>query len=361
MGVPARKPANHQKTISGMPSRPFLIKDIATQADVSEATVDRVLNARAGVRPHMVRRVRQALQELERQRDQVGGVGRKYVIDVVMETPERFSTATRVALEAEMTTLRPALFRARYQVAESFPIPALVRALDRIASRGSHGVLLKAPDDADVTAAIDRLVRRGIPVITLVTDVPASRRLAYVGMDNLAAGATAAYLIGQWLPREPAAVLVSLSSRRFQGEELRENGFRTLLARDHRHLRIETTAEGLGVHDATLERVTDCLRRGPDIVAVYSTGGANPAILEAFARRGRPCRAFIGHDLDQDNRRLLRERRLSAVLHHDLRYDLRGACQRLIAAHDRRGAPEAAGLSAVQIVTPFNLPSLPSD
>jgi DNA-binding LacI/PurR family transcriptional regulator len=40
----------------------LLVQDIA----VSAATVDRVFNARAGVRPHMTRRVKQAVQELER-------------------------------------------------------------------------------------------------------------------------------------------------------------------------------------------------------------------------------------------------------------------------------------------------------
>ena len=47
--------------------------------------------------------------------------------------------------------------------------------------------------------------RRGIPTVTLVTDVPASRRVAYVGIDNRAAGATAAYLITRTAGPTPAA------------------------------------------------------------------------------------------------------------------------------------------------------------
>jgi LacI family transcriptional regulator len=64
--------------------------------------------------------------------------------------------------------------------------------------------VLKAPDVPEVTAAVQRLGRAGIPVVTLVTDLPGSGRLAYVGMDNRAAGATAAYLLGQWLGDQPA-------------------------------------------------------------------------------------------------------------------------------------------------------------
>src|SRR5580704_6798953 len=83
-------------------SHPFLVKEIALQAGVSEATVDRVLNERGNVRRHTIQRVRQAMCELEGQRLQTGMSGRKFVVDVVVHAPDRFSDAVRAALEAEM-------------------------------------------------------------------------------------------------------------------------------------------------------------------------------------------------------------------------------------------------------------------
>jgi len=45
----------------------------------------------------------------------------------------------------------------------------------------------------------------------------------------------------------------------------------------------------------------------------------------------KQCRVFIAHDLDADNRRLLREGRISVVLHNDLRIDAtRDAARALI-------------------------------
>ncbi len=72
----------------------------------------------------------------------------------------------------------------------------VIATLGRIARTGSHGVILKAPDMPEVGDAVARLTAAGIPVVTLVTDLPSSARVAYVGIDNRAAGATAAYLIG---------------------------------------------------------------------------------------------------------------------------------------------------------------------
>ena len=337
-------------------SHPHLIKEIALQAGVSLATVDRVLNQRPGVRQHTRRRVVQAIQELDRQRAQVGLAGRKFLLDVVMEAPDRFTQVVRHALDREMPRMHPAVFRARYHLGEFRPVQELVALLNSIARRGSHGVLLKAPDVPEVREAVEKLHDRGIAVITLVTDLPTSPRLAYVGMNNRAAGETAAYLLGQWLGAANTEVLISLSSNRFRGEEEREIGFRLAMQQRYPNIQMHDISEGQGMHDATVDLVQQQLRLWPHIEAVYSVGGANPAILQAFARMKRTCRVFIGHDLDADNLRLLREGRLSAVLHHDLQHDLRSACLQVMQAHGTGTQGQPPAWSSVQVVTPYNLP-----
>ena len=119
-----------------------------------------------------------------------------------MQTPDRFSAAVKSALELELPMLRPAVVRSRFDFREKARPGELVRTLDDIRHRGSMGVILKAPDEPEISDAIGRLHDAGIPVVTLVTDIPLSQRVAYVGIDNRAAGATAAYLIDQWLTRQ---------------------------------------------------------------------------------------------------------------------------------------------------------------
>lgn len=347
-------------------SDPFPHKVVALQAGVSVATVDRVLRGRGGVRAPTVRRVMQALDELARQSEQVGLSGRKFMLDVVMVAPQRFTDAVRGALEAELPALQPAVLRARFHLHATLQVPQIVGLLDKIRSNGSHGVLLKAPDLPDVAAAAARLVGCGIHVVTLVTDVPASRRCAYVGIDNRAAGETAAYLIGQWLRRgsgqqEPASsVLVTLSSNRFHGEEEREIGFRRALREHQRQPRLTVVevSEGNGIDGATGVLVSQALREHPAIAAVYSIGGGNTAIVKAFQQAGRICHAFIAHDLDSDNLALLRSGAISAVLHHDLRHDMRRACQEILRASGALPPlTEPMALSNIQVITPYNLPA----
>ncbi|MGW2964054.1 LacI family DNA-binding transcriptional regulator [Streptomyces sp. NPDC001220] len=335
---------------------PYPIREIARQAGLSTATVDRVLNRRGNVRESTIREVQEAIKDLDRQQTQVRIAGRTFMIDIVMQTPERFSTAVREALEAELPSLHPAVVRSRFHFRETCSAAELTGTLDKVAKRGSQGVILKAPDLPEIAAAVGRLVAAGIPVVTLVTDLPHSPRRAYVGIDNRAAGATAAYLLQQWLGDRPGNVLTTISRGSFRGEEERDMGFRSAmrLAGAKRALVEVTDSDGL---DATQhDLVLDALKRDQDIVAVYSMGGGNLATLGAFDDLDRPCAVFIAHDLDHDNTRLLRERRLSAVLHHDLRQDVRRACQTVMRAHKALPDDGPTLPSAIQVVTPFNLP-----
>ncbi len=173
--------------------------------------------------------------------------------------------------------------------------------------------------------------------------------------ENRAAGATAAYLITQWLGRRPGAILVTLSRSFFRGEEEREMGFRSALRSMQPDRRIIDVTETDGL-DATIRGlVLTALATEAAVPAVYSVGGGNTAILDAFAEGGRPAPVFIAHDLDEDNASLLHGGRIAAVLHHDLRLDMRRACQVIMSA--RNGLPDfPVTASAIQVVTPFNIP-----
>lgn len=317
----------------------FPIKEIARQAGLGTATVDRVLNGRAHVSAQTQGRVATAIAELEGQEAQLAARGRRMFVDVVVEAPERFSRQVRVACEAVLPEVREAVFRPRFLFQEMMSVREVVAALERVRRRGSQGVILKARDVPAVRDAVDALVAARIPVVTLVTDVPESARLGYVGLDNAQAGQVAAYLLAG-----ADVVLASRSQEDFQGEAERFEGFRAAFRG-----RIVEVAGGAGLAGETRRQLTDV----PRVDGVYSMGGGNGAILDVLG--GHPVR-FVAHDLDMENRRLLAAERINFVLHHDLEVDLKRAFRAISACHGLGPAGPVRQFSDVQVVTPFNVP-----
>jgi LacI family transcriptional regulator len=119
---------------------------------------------------------------------------------------------------------------------------------------------------------------------------------------------------------------------------------------------VEVT-ETEGLHRSTLAAVGEALSRDPSLDAVYSIGGGNTAILEAFRAVGRTPATFVAHDLDGDNVIMLRRRQLTAVLHHDLRRDLAEAARLILHARGALPGRPWSRTSQIQVITPFNLPS----
>src|SRR5216117_299619 len=128
-GVGRSKPPSSTHQDSRMP-HPYPIREIARQA---------------GVRPSTVNDIRQAIADLDQQRSQLRLAGRVFMIDIVMQTPDRFSSAVKAALEQELPSLRPAVVRSRFDFRETGSVGDIVGILDAIARRGSRGVILKAP------------------------------------------------------------------------------------------------------------------------------------------------------------------------------------------------------------------------
>ncbi len=338
--------------------RAHRVSDIAEQSGLSSATVDRVLHGRPGASPRAVRAVEQAVAELDRQARSVRLGARSLVVDVVMQAPARFSDAVRTAVESQLGAVGPTAVRARFDLRESGDVADLLAALDRVGRRGrtSDGVVLKAPSDPAVGRAVDDLAARGIPTVTLVTDVESSR-VAYVGLDNRAAGRTAAHLVALGTRPAKGVVLASVSRSAFTGEGERLQAFVAGLRDDAPGLEVITPAEADGLDRPTREAVATALRglRSP-VRAVYSAGGGNRAILAALAAAGERPATFVAHDLDEDNLELLRTGAIDLVLHHDLRADARAALRQLLRHHGLEpGAPTSVP-AGVQVVTRHNVP-----
>ncbi|RVO21999.1 LacI family DNA-binding transcriptional regulator, partial [Sinorhizobium meliloti] len=199
------------------------VHDIAAEAGVSLATVDRVLNNRPGVRSVTRGKVERAIATLGYVRDVAAAnlaKSRSYPLIFILPAGEN---SFMRGLEAEVRSAMSRSATERLDITilsvPVFDAPALAAALHDARERRPAGVAVVAVDAPEVTEAVKRLREDGIAVVTLVSDLPGSGRDHFAGVDNVAAGRTAGSLMGRFLGggEGPVAVLAG-----------------SMLVRDHR-------------------------------------------------------------------------------------------------------------------------------
>src|SRR5690606_36023796 len=204
------------------------IHDVARAAGVSIATVDRVLNRRAGVRPATMARVEAAIRELDYHPDRLAARlsrSRDYRLAVILpEGPNSFMRMIEAAVAENAARLKRERVSLTAMHVDVFDAEKLVAALEGIPS-GLDGVAVVALDHPAVRDAIAGLVARGVRVVTLVSDVPGSVRARHVGIDNFAAGRTAATLLGRFVGRQKGRVGLIAGSLALRDHAERRSGF----------------------------------------------------------------------------------------------------------------------------------------
>ena len=174
------------------------ITDIARSAGVSTATVDRVLHGRLSVRPATAQRVLKAAAQLNYLPDtELWRTLRPPPMELAFLLPAGTNRYLRMlgdSITGAGDALAPFNVHCRVHYVDSFD-PAKVASALRRHGRRAQGVAFMALEHPRVRDAVDELAHEGIHVLTLISDLAQSRREAYVGLDNRAAGRTAASLI----------------------------------------------------------------------------------------------------------------------------------------------------------------------
>ena len=164
---------------------------------------------------------------------------------------------------------------------------ALAECLMDCVARGSSGVACKALDHPVVREAFGALTRAGIPIVTLCSDIAGVDRLAYVGLDNRAAGRTAGFLMGRFC-RGPGKLAVVWGGQLYRTHEEREIGFRAVLRHDRPDLQILEMVNGNDDPRTSISRACrEVIAKHPDLFGVYCVGGGQKGVAAALEAAGR--------------------------------------------------------------------------
>lgn len=294
------------------------IVDVARRAQVSTATVDRVLNRRPGVRPITIQRVLAAAAALDYMPDEALQAAMTTapmrLVFLLPDGTNRFLSMLGHLIAHAQDRIAGFNVRCQVEYIASFNPEWLAKRLWHHRDK-ADGIAFMALEHPAVREAVNSLAAAGVPTVTLISDIANARRTSYVGLDNRSAGRTAGYLVGRFLGGRKAKVAMIAGSLSYRAHEEREMGFLHVFAELFPAIEVVGLREGLDDADRNYRQTRMLLQRHPDLAGIYNIGGGPEGVGRALreARREQDT-VFIGHGLTSETRRLLIDGTMDAVI-----------------------------------------------
>ena len=327
------------------------ILDIATKAQVSTATVDRVLNARPGVHPRTQSHVLDVAASLGYI---AAGEEEKVSFDFVLPGAENvFMNALASALQSEAIVMGG--IDVRLHLLPDYAPEQLISKLHEI-RRDSSGIGVIALDQLLVREALLETLHFGVPLITIASDVSSVPHQGYVGADNRRGGRLAGQIIGRFLTNGKKRVALFAGSLAYRGHEEREMGFRHIMAEEFPEIELLTARE-VQEDDRTAEKaLREMVASGMQFDGIYSIGSGTLGIGRALEDLGIAKEVvFVAHELHAPSRQLLVSGTLDAVLDQNISILAKSSLERLNIATHRGMLPPVLPLD-YRIVLKENIP-----
>ncbi len=301
-----------------MVSRPT-IQDLAKQAGVSVATVDRVLNRRLPVREDTARRVVQAAEA-------IGYHATGLLKRRLIETPQRrfgFLLQKRDAFYQELAKALAEATKATNTI-EGKPVvefmdelvPSIIASRIRDIAPKVDAMAVVAVDHPLVNEAVEAVTALGKPVFSLLSSLTTPTKSGHIGLDGRKVGRTAAWTISR-TASGPGKIGIVVGSYRYVNQELAEISFRSYMREHAPEFTLLEPIINLDDERIAYEAVTDLVESNPDLVGIYVCGGGQDGLIRALRdeRAGRRIVA-VCNELTAMTRAALIDGTVDLVLAH---------------------------------------------
>jgi len=186
-------------------------------------------------------------------------------------------------------------------------------AFDRALSRKPTGILVSAADVKLLKESIDSAIAAGIPVITVDSDVPDSKRLFFIGTNNYQAGLTGGQRLASELKGKGNVIVFTMPGQANLAERLR--GYRDALE-SHPQIKIARVVDIAGdpriAFDTTTQVLGDKKNRVDAFVCLEALAGKEVAVV--LHENKVTDRVVIAMDTDSDTLDWIRKGVIAATI-----------------------------------------------
>jgi LacI family transcriptional regulator len=299
------------------------IRDLASEAGVSVATVNRVLAGHTGVRSPTMARVKEAAEAIGFYgvgaiRSRISAARPKYQFGFLLHQPGReFYQNIAKALRKAAENVEDCDISIRVEFLEDLtPQNTAERMLALAENCQAIGVV--AAVHPILSQAVDQLQQRGLPVFGLVSQLSATGQVPYIGTDNWKAGRLAAWTIHN-VCKKPGKIGIFVGNHRYRCQEMNEAGFRSYFrefAPDFTLLEPMSTFESSTIAQEMTEKL---IRDVPDLSGLFVAGGGITGVVNGLRQNVQPGQiVVVGHQLIDVTRKALLDNYLTLLISYEL-------------------------------------------
>jgi LacI family transcriptional regulator len=175
-----------------------------------------------------------------------------------------------------------------------------------------------------------RLIERNIAVLPFISNQEIQGKADWVGIDNVAAGATAAALLGKFSHVNNGAILLISESMQSRDSLERRYGFDQVINADYPHLHSLPSLETYGVEGRARDIIKTSLAANSDVSGVYIMSSEARLPLEVLQEAWKGKRpVVIAHERTSFTEQALIEDSIDAVIAQDPGHLVRSAIRKL--------------------------------
>ena len=251
------------------------LKQIAEIAGVHPSTVDKVVHNRPGVSDEVRKKINNIMEEVNYRPNLIAkALAYQRVplsIAVVLLKVDALKEI-KSGIEKAYEEYKNFGVKIKYYVIDNLDETGQLNTISLLKNEEISGLIIQPLNSEKIKTAIDDMVKKNIPVVTVDSDIADSKRLCFVGSDTVTTGKVAGELMGQILNGDgKVAIVTGLYNLQVLIE--RQKAFEAVLCDRYPKIEIVDTVQTKEEELVAFKNTLNLLERVDDLKGIYITCG----------------------------------------------------------------------------------------
>lgn len=298
---------NKKKKVASL--EPVGVKEIASRANVSLATVDRVLHNRTGVSDATRAKIQEIIKELNYQPNILARVlASRKAYDFAVLIPQvseetAFWSAPLKGIEKAESEISPYGIRVHKYFFDQNDKKSFTQAAKAILDSKVDGIIMAPSFIEESVQFTNTCKQRKIPYVFINSDIPAQDSLCYIGPELFKSGYLAGNLASYGSIGEGKILVVNISKEIDTDHHLlrKEQGFRKYFRDKGLAVNIVKADIHQTDYPAVAESLSALLQANPDIAVIFVTNSRVSSVARFLEKTGQENILLVGYDYLPEN------------------------------------------------------------